>query len=139
MTDILGWKAEGVQFQDGSYLSDWEEIYTDDKWHWQYDTHELSFSIYKHEGQFWKLYKARFVKPNGEEYSYGYGGQACRMVEVQYKKTVRSPHSKMLAKAGSSEWIRTYEFNPQFMTPLTVGKNSDKYSAVKGLLLADMA
>lgn len=126
MTDTLGWITEGGQFQDDSLLSDWEEIYTDDKWHWQYDTHELSYSIYKHDGQFWKLYNARFVKPGDDKYSYGYGGQACRMVEVQYTKDARSPHNTMLAKAGSREWIRTSEFDPKFMTAVTVGESWDK-------------
>lgn len=56
MTDTLGWKIEGHSFRDGSLLADWEKIYQDSTWHWQYDTHEMTFAIYKHDGQYWKLY-----------------------------------------------------------------------------------
>lgn len=84
MNDTLPWMIKGKTFTDGSQLSDWVKIYQSPDWHWQYDTHELSFAIYEHDGQYWKLYHARYVEPGADDYSYGYGGQACRMVLVGY-------------------------------------------------------
>lgn len=104
----LGWKIRGLVFEDGSSLEDWNMIYQS-PWHWQYDDHELSFEIFEYRGGYWKLYKYRRV-PNGRaEYEYGYGGQACRVAEVQYKSTSRSPHSGMLKQANDSEWVRAEE------------------------------
>lgn len=102
----LGWKIRGLVFEDGSSLEDWNRIYQS-PWHWQYDDHELSFEIFEYRGGYWKLYKYRRV-PNGRA-EYGYGGQACRVAEVKYKSTSRSPHSKMLKQANDSEWVRVEE------------------------------
>ena len=77
-------------------------------WHWQYDTHELTFNIYEYDGQYWKLYRARWATDNGE-YEHAYGGQACRMALVKYKKRTRSPLSNRLMRADDNEWVRTYE------------------------------
>ncbi|UWQ32379.1 hypothetical protein K3555_17830 [Leisingera sp. M527] len=129
MTDTLGWKIEGHSFRDGSLLADWEKIYQDSTWHWQYDTHEMTFAIYKHDGQYWKLYHARFVQPGADEYSYGFGGQSCRMVEVEYTRRARSTHSHMLMEKGDRQWIRTYEYDPAIMTVITAGEENGKYGA----------
>lgn len=56
----------------------------------------MTFAIYKHDGQYWKLYHARFVQPGADEYSYGFGGQSCRMVEVEYTRRARSSHLRPL-------------------------------------------
>ena len=127
MNDKLPWTIKGETFIDGSQLSDWVEIYQSPDWHWQHDTHELSFAIYEHEGQYWKLYHARFVEPGEDEYSYDYGGQACRMVLVEYLCQARSPHSSMLEKQGDEEWVRTYEYNPKIHKVLKAGELNDKY------------
>ncbi|WP_299959607.1 hypothetical protein [uncultured Roseobacter sp.] len=129
MADTLGWKIEGQTFRDGSRYADWEKVYQDDKWHWQYDTHEMTFAIYKYDGQYWKLYEARFVAPDATEYTHGFGGQACRMVEVEYTRKARSPHSTMLMDQGARQWIRTYEYDPEIMTVITTGEENEKYGA----------
>lgn len=128
MTDTLQWADRAqTRFSDGSHIADWELIHQSDQWHWQYDTHELTFAIYRHDGQFWKLYQARFVEPGDDRYSYGYGGQACRMVEVEYLRRCRSPHSKMLKESGAQEWIRTYEFDPSAQRVLRAGERDGRY------------
>ncbi len=45
------------------------------------------------------------------KYVYDFGGQACRMVLVEYQTTARSPHSHKLMQAGDFEWVRTYEYD----------------------------
>ena len=127
MNDTLLWLVKGKTFTDGSQLSDWVKIYQSPDWHWQYDTHELTFAIYEHDGQYWKLYHARFVQDGNDKYSYGFGGQACRMVLVEYLSKTRSPHSSMLNKKGDEEWIRTYEYDPMIHKILKVGERNDKY------------
>lgn len=127
MNDTLPWAVKGRTFVDGSRLSDWEKIYQSPDWHWQYDTHELSFAIYEHDGQFWKLYEARFVESGAKDYSYDFGGQACRMVFVEYLSEARSPHSSMLKDQGDEEWIRTYEYDPKIHKVLKASEPSDKY------------
>lgn len=129
MRETLGWYENGVRFQDGSKLSDWEMIYQDDRWHWQYDTDEMTFAIYRHDDQFWKLYQVRFVGLGDTAYSYGYGGQACRMVEVEYLRRAWSTHSNMPMEAGQTQWIRTYEFDPQTMRVIRQGETNEKYGA----------
>ena len=109
MTDTLAWRVRGESFQDGSKLQDWRKIYESGEWHWQYDTHKLSFEIYKFDGQYWKLYRARFVPDGGRDYAYDFGGQACRMALVRYRHRAKSPHSSRLMEQGSEEWVRTYE------------------------------
>lgn len=127
MHDKLPWTAKGWTFADGSRFLDWEKVYQSPDWHWQYDTHELTFGIYKHDGQYWKLYEARFVEPGASDYSYEYGGQACRMVLVEYLSRARSPHSAMLKHKGEEEWIRTYEYEPRIHKVLKAGERNDKY------------
>jgi hypothetical protein len=62
MNDKLPWAVRGKTFVDGSALSDWVKVYQSRDWHWQYDSHELNFAIYQHDGQYWKLYQARFAQ-----------------------------------------------------------------------------
>lgn len=132
MTDTLQWRTRGVDFTDGSRLADWVEIYTSPDWHWQYDTHELSFSIYEHDGQFWKLYRARFVKPGEDRYAYDFGGQACRMALVAYTRRGRSPHSGCLMQRGEEEWVRTYEVDPDLHDVIRSGQEDARYGQPYG-------
>lgn len=127
MNDTLPWAVTGKTFKDGSLLSDWVKIYQSPDWHWQYDTHELTFAIYKHDGQYWKFYHARYVEPDADDYTYDFGGQACRMVLVEYLSQARSPHSSMLKKRGEEEWIRTYEYDPALHQVLKAGERNEKY------------
>ena len=129
MRDTLGWTENGARFQDGSSLDDWQLIYQDDKWHWQYDTHEMTFGIYRHDNQYWKLYQVRFVAPGTTRYAFGYGGQACRVVQVKYTRKARSTHSHMLMEKGETQWIRTYEFDPDIMRVIRHGEKNEKYGA----------
>ena len=126
MSDTLGWKSVGEVFQDGSRLEDWTLIEKGTVWHWQYDTHELTFDIFAHDGQFWKLYRARMARADGE-YMYDFGGQACRMVQVSYIRPSRSPHSRRAMQPGDVEWVRTYEFNSEIHQVLKTGKTDEKY------------
>ena len=127
MTDTLPWTNKGKTFADGSQLSGWVKIYQSLDWHWQYDTHQFCFAIYEHDGQYWKLYHARFVREGDDKYTYGFGGQACRMVLVEYLFQSRSPHSSMLKKNGDKEWIRTYEYDPMIHKVLKVGERNVEY------------
>jgi hypothetical protein len=104
----LQWELYGLEFEDGSKLEDWTKI-EKSPWHWQYDNHELTFNIYEHLGQFWKLYLSRWVLKDTNEYQYRYGGQACRMAKVQYKLSSRSPHSGIIKEKGELEWVRIGE------------------------------
>ena len=132
MTDTLQWAERGLSFSDGSRLADWVKIEESGVWHWQYDTHELTFDIYEHDGQYWKLYRARFV-PEGEgDYAYGFGGQACRMALVEYKEQARSPHSSKLMRRGDREWVRTYEVDEAIHTVLKAGRRNAKYGEPYG-------
>ncbi len=110
MSDTLKWRVRGELFEDGSKLANWRKL-EESPWQWQYDTHELTFDIYEHEGDYWKLYRARWVPEGTTEYVYDFGGQACRMVRVKYQTTARSPHSHRLIQAGDFEWVRTYEYD----------------------------
>ncbi len=78
-------------------------MFESDIWHWQYDTHELSFTIYEHDGQYWKLYRAHFARNDGQGYDYGFGGQACRMTLVRYRRNAKSPHSNRLMEAAGAQ------------------------------------
>ncbi|MEM8683295.1 MAG: hypothetical protein AAGF72_07690 [Pseudomonadota bacterium] len=127
MRDKLPWAVKGESFADGSRLADWQRVFRSTAWHWQYDTHEMSFSIYAHDGQFWKLYHARYVHPGDAHFTYGFGGVACRVVEVEYLHTARSPHSSMLQESGDLEWIRTYEFDPAIHRVVRAGERNEKY------------
>jgi hypothetical protein len=127
MKNKLNWAVRGKTFTDGSALLDWVKVYQSPDWHWQYDTHELSFAIFQHDGQYWKLYQARFVKEGLEHYFYDYGGLACRMVLVNYREQARSPHSSLRIKKGDAEWIRTYEYDPAIHTVLIAGESNERY------------
>ncbi|MEM7222545.1 MAG: hypothetical protein AAF495_06175 [Pseudomonadota bacterium] len=133
MSDTLQWRTAGVDFEDGSGLAeDWQPVYDSEVWHWQYDTHELSYSIYEHDGQYWKLYRARFVPEGSQDYAYRFGGQACRMALVRYRHRARSPHSSRLMDEGAEEWVRTYEVDESLHEVLRAGRNDPKYDAPYG-------
>ena len=132
MTETLAWLVRGESFQDGSRLDDWVKIEESGVWHWQYDTHELTFDIYEHDGQYWKLYRARFVQDGATEYAYGFGGQACRMALVEHKQRGRSPHSSKLMQQGDREWVRTYEVDEALHDVLKAGRRDAKYGAPYG-------
>ncbi|GJM15133.1 MAG: hypothetical protein DHS20C13_04600 [Thermodesulfobacteriota bacterium] len=108
----LGWKIKGVMFQDGSKLEDWHKI-EGSSWHWQYDDHDLTFDIYEHKGEFWKLYRSRRVPMGTTNYDYSYGGLACRMAQVRYKALSRSPHSGVLKDESELEWVRVEEVDEE--------------------------
>lgn len=132
MPDTLQWVTRGESFEDGSRLRDWVKIDASGEWHWQYDTHELSFEIYEHDGQYWKLYRARFVPEGATEYAYDFGGQACRMAFVEYRSQARSPHSSRLMRIGDREWVRTYEVDETIHTIVKAGRRDAKYGASYG-------
>jgi hypothetical protein len=132
MTDKLGWHVHGVSFEDGSRLADWTKIHESGVWIWQYDTHELSFDIYEHDGQFWKLYRARFADDDASGYALGYGGQACRVVLVRYPARAKSPHSSLIMEAGAEEWVRTYEVDKTIHEVVKAGRADPKYGAPYG-------
>ncbi len=133
MHDTLPWHVQGVSFADGSRLAeDWRKIHESGEWHWQYDTHELSFDIYEHDGQYWKLYRARFAREDGSGYTFGFGGQACRMALVRYRRQARSPHSSRLMAEGAEEWVRTYEVDEEIHEVLKAGEEDPKYGAPYG-------
>lgn len=136
MKDKLPWNVEGETFADGSRLANWVKVYQSSEWHWQYDTHEMTFAIYAHDGQYWKLYRVRYVNAGEKAYTYGFGGVACRAVEVEYLDTARSPHSSMLKQAGDLEWIRTYEYDPAIHRLVRAGERSDKYGEPYGVQAA---
>ncbi len=126
MSDTLKWRVRGELFEDGSRLANWCKL-EESPWQWQYDTHELSFAIYEHDGQYWKLYRARWVLEGATEYVYGYGGQACRMAKVEYKSRAHSSHSKRLMEAGDLEWVRTYEVDEDIHRVVKAGRAVAKY------------
>ncbi len=126
MTDTLKWRVRGQVFEDESTLSNWAKIESS-PWQWQFDNHELAFDIYEYAGQYWKLYRARWVPEGTTEYAYGYGGQACRMSQVESKKRARSPHSGLLKEAGDLEWVRTYEVDEDLHRVVRAGKAEPNY------------
>ena len=132
MRDTLQWTVRGKSFEDGSRLDDWNKIEESGEWHWQYDTHELTFAIYEHDGQYWKLYRARYVLDDDSDYTYDFGGQACRMALVEYKAQARSPHSARLMRVGDREWVRTYEVDETIHTVIKAGRADAKYGAPYG-------
>ena len=123
MRDTLQWRVRGDSFEDGSTLAgDWRKIHESGEWHWQYDTHELTFEIYEHGGQYWKLYRARFVPEGATAYAYDFGGQACRVALVRYRRRAKSPHSSRLMEEGAEEWVRTYEVDDALHEVLKAGR-----------------
>ena len=127
MIDTLKWRIEGEEFEDGSRLIDWQGI-EQSPWLWQYDDHELMFAIYAHAGQYWKLYRSRWIPEGTTEYQYGYGGQACRMALVDYTRSARSPHSGRLMQADDQEWVRTYEVDTSLHRVIKAGQPISKNS-----------
>ncbi|MEM7773067.1 MAG: hypothetical protein AAGA75_16360 [Cyanobacteria bacterium P01_E01_bin.6] len=122
MSNTLRWRIPGHQFEDGSRLTDWKKIESS-AWHLQIETgYEMTFDIYEHNGQFWKLYQARWVVEGTDDYHYRYGGQACRMAQVAYKIKARSPHSGLLKDAGDLEWVRVYEVNEHIHNVIKAGQ-----------------
>ncbi|PON14488.1 hypothetical protein C2W62_28805 [Candidatus Entotheonella serta] len=57
------------------------------------------------------------------DYAYRYGGQACRMTQVEYTCRARSPHSVLLKEAGEVEWVCTYEVEPDIHRIVQAGKS----------------
>ncbi len=128
MKNTLRWTIPGKEFEDGSKIEDWRRIESG-PWHWQYDSHELSFDIYEHDGHYWKLYRARFVPEGATEYAYDFGGQACRMALVEYRRRARSPHSSKLMEGGDREWVRTYEIDESSHNVVRSGRADPKYTS----------
>ncbi len=131
MSDTLKWRVRGELFEDASQLSNWQKI-EQSAWQWQYDTHELTFDIYEHDGDYWKLYRARWLPESATEYVYDFGGQACRMVLVEYRTTVRSPHSHKLMQVGDFEWVRIYEYDESIHELIKAGTRSKVAKANDG-------
>ena len=128
MKNTLQWRISGQEFEDGSLVADWRKIESTD-WHHQIEgQYEMTFDIYEHDGQFWKLYQARWVVEGTAGYLYRYGGQACRMTQVEYRQTVRSPHSGLLKQAGAPEWVRTYEVDERIHRVIQAGEPDPKYN-----------
>lgn len=130
MTNTLQWTIRGQKFEDGSKLRDWVKIEESGVWHWQYDTHELTFHIYEHGGQYWKLYLARWALEGKREYKYDFGGQACRMTLVAYKMPARSPHSSRLMQENDLEWVRTYEVDEAIHRVVKAGREDPNYGSI---------
>ena len=106
--DKLPWLVPDEVFVDRSRVADWRKVESF-PWIPQYEGYELTFDIYEHDGQFWKLYRARWKASGAANYRYSYGGQACRMAEVRYSKEAVSPHSHEQKQAGEVEWVRVEE------------------------------
>ncbi|MEO1348063.1 MAG: hypothetical protein AAFW84_04575 [Cyanobacteria bacterium J06635_15] len=127
MKNTLSWKIPNHVFEDGSPITDWQKVESS-AWQLQFESgYEMTFDIYKHEGQFWKLYQARWVIEGTTEYLYRYGGQACRMTQVAYKTKARSPHSGLLKQRGDLEWVRVYEVDKRLHTIIQAGQSDPKY------------
>ncbi|MEO1352447.1 MAG: hypothetical protein AAFW84_27220 [Cyanobacteria bacterium J06635_15] len=129
MKNTLRWRVPGQEFEDGSQVTDWKKIDIS-AWHLQVESdYEMTFDIYAHDGQFWKLYQARWVVEGTTEYLYRYGGQACRVVQVAYKTKARSPHSGLLKQRGDLEWVRAYEVNDHLHTVIKAEQPDSKYDS----------
>ncbi|MGV2831860.1 hypothetical protein [Myxosarcina sp. GI1(2024)] len=134
MKNTLRWRIPGQEFEDGSQLNDWHKIESS-SWHLQFESnYEMTFDIYEHDGQYWKLYQARWVTEGSNEYVYRYGGQACRMTQVEYTTRSRSPHSGLLKEAGDLEWVRVYEVDQGIHYVVKTGQSDLKYDREKILV-----
>ncbi len=120
--DKLPWLVPNEVFADGSEVSDWTMIESF-PWTAQEHGYEMSFDIYEHDGQFWKLYRARWNAAGKTDYRYSYGGQACRMAEVRYTKESISPHSHGQKQEGDVEWIRVEEVDSAIHEVLRRGED----------------
>lgn len=128
MKNTLQWRIHGDEFEDGSKIADWKKIESD-AWHFRVESsYEMTFDIYEHDGQFWKLYQGRWAVEGIAEYTYRYGGQACRMTQVAYTTKVRSPHSGLLKQRGDLEWVRVYEVNERIHNVMKTGLPDPKYN-----------
>jgi len=131
MKNTLRWKIPGQEFEDGSQLKDWHKIESS-PWHLQFENnYEMTFNIYEHDGQYWKLYQGRWVIEDSNEYVYRYGEQACRMNQVEYTRRSRSPHSGLLKEAGDLEWVRVYEVDERIHYVLKTGQPDLKHDSEK--------
>ena len=131
MKNTLRWRIPGQEFEDGSQLSDWQKIESS-PWYLQFESnYEMTFDIYEHDGQYWKLYKGRWVTEGSKEYVYCYGGQACRMTQVEYTTRSRSPHSLLLKEAGDLEWVRVYEVDERIHYVVKTGHPDSRYDSEK--------
>ncbi len=134
MKNTLRWKIPSQEFEDGSQLKDWHKIESS-PWHLQFESnYEMTFDIYEHDGQYWKLYQARWVTGSSNEYVYRYGEQACRMTQVEYTTQSRSPHSGLLKEAGDLEWVRVYEVDERIHYVVKTGQSDPKYDSEKILV-----
>lgn len=124
MTEKLGWKIRGKRFADDSLLESWTKIEESGVWHWQYDTHELTFDIYEHDARYWKLYRVRYPSDMRDGYRYDYGGQACEVALVAYLARSSSPHSNMLMQPGDLEWVRTSEIDHTIHRVVRTGRET---------------
>ena len=129
MKNTLRWRIPGQEFEDGSQVDDWHKIESS-PWHLQFESnYEMTFDIYEHAGQYWKLYQARWVTEGSNEYVYRYGGQACRMTQVEYITRSRSPHSGLLKEVGDLEWVRVYEVEERIHYVVKTGQSDHKYDS----------
>ena len=129
MKNTMQWQIPDQEFEDGSRITDWKKL-EDGAWHPQFErNYEMKFDIFEYDGQFWKLYQARWVADGTFQYHCRYGGQACRMSQVQYQKMTRSPHSGLLKKAGDLEWVRVYEVDEQIHKVIQAGRPDLKYDS----------
>ncbi len=108
----MHWRIRGREFEDGSPLSSWIKI-EGSSWIPQIGGCELSFNIYKHDGHFWKLYVTRWKLDGRAESEYTYGGRACRVAQVKYRASAKSPHSGVEKARGELEWVRVEEVDPE--------------------------
>ncbi len=128
MRNQLAWKIPGETFEDDSRIADWKKI-ASFPWQWQYDTHELAFDIYEHDGGYWKLYRARSAQPGADGYQTSFGGQACRMTLVEYRRRTGSPHSRLLKEPGELEWVRVEEVDLAIHRPIMGGESTPEQGA----------
>ena len=88
-------------------------------------------AIYEHDGQYWKLYRARWVMPGDTEHEIRFGGRACRVALVAYKTRSRSPHSARLMQKGDLEWVRTNEVDETIHRLIKAGSNEATYACTE--------
>lgn len=68
MSNTLRWRIPNQQFEDGSKIADWKKN-DGNPWHLQIERdYEMTFDIYEHDGQIWKLYQGCWVIEGTTEY-----------------------------------------------------------------------